>query len=95
MLEKIASLFRYFKSAVPFRLLPALIATLVLIGMLLLPVPAGLDPKAWQLVAIFLTTIVAIILKVMPIGVMALMAIVIVSLSQVTSTSSKGRSPMR
>jgi DASS family divalent anion:Na+ symporter len=41
-------------------------------------------------VAIFLTTIVAIILKVMPIGVMAMMAIVIVSLSQVTSTSSKG-----
>jgi di/tricarboxylate transporter len=54
------------------------------------PCPAGLEPKAWALVAIFLTTIVAIILKVMPIGVMAMMAIVIVSLSQVTSTSSKG-----
>lgn len=90
MFEKIVSMFRYLKAAVPFRLVPALIATLVLIGLLLTPVPAGLDTKAWQLVAIFLTTIVAIILKVMPIGVMALMAIVIVSLSQVTSSSSKG-----
>ena len=90
MFEKIVSMFRYFKSAVPFRVVPALISTLVLTGLLLTPVPAGLDSKAWQLVAIFLTTIVAIILKVMPIGVMALMAIVIVSLSQVTSSSSKG-----
>ena len=43
----------------------------VLVTLLLLPVPEGLKPKAWGLVAIFLTTIVAIILKVMPIGVMA------------------------
>jgi anion transporter len=42
------------------------------------------------MLAIFLTTIVAIILKAMPIGVMALMAMVIVSLSQVTSDTSKG-----
>lgn len=41
MLEKIASLFRYFKSAVPFRLVPALIATAVLFGLLLVPVPEG------------------------------------------------------
>ncbi|MEG2632932.1 MAG: DASS family sodium-coupled anion symporter, partial [Comamonas sp.] len=61
-----------------------------LVALLLIPTPDGLTPKAWGLVAIFLTTIVAIILKVMPIGVMALMAIVIVSLSQVTSNSSKG-----
>jgi DASS family divalent anion:Na+ symporter len=75
---------------VPFRLVPALITTVVLLVLLWLPCPTGLDPKAWALVAIFLTTIVAIILKVMPIGVMAMMAIVIVALSQVTSTSSKG-----
>jgi di/tricarboxylate transporter len=41
MFEKIVSMFRYLKSAVPFRLVPALIATLVLIGLLLTPVPAG------------------------------------------------------
>ncbi len=90
MLKRLQDLFRYFNGAVPFRLVPALIATAVLVTLLLLPCPDGLTPKAWGLVAIFLTTIVAIILKVMPIGVMALMAIVIVSLSQVTSNSSKG-----
>ncbi len=90
MLKRVQDLFRHFNSAVPFRLVPALIATAVLVTLLVLPCPEGLTPKAWGLVAIFLTTIVAIILKVMPIGVMAMMAIVIVSLSQVTSTSSKG-----
>lgn len=81
---------RYLIKAIPFKIVPAAITTAVLFGMLLIPCPDGLTPKAWGLVAIFITTIVAIILKVMPIGVMALMAIVIVSLSQVTSTSSKG-----
>jgi DASS family divalent anion:Na+ symporter len=90
MLAKLKAMFLYFNEVVPFRLVPALITTLVLILLLLTPCPQGLDPKAWHLVAIFLTTIVAIILKVMPIGVMSLMAIVIVSLSQVTSNSSKG-----
>ncbi|WP_445678757.1 DASS family sodium-coupled anion symporter [Radicibacter daui] len=80
----------YFRRTVPFRPMPAAITTLVLVGLLLVPVPDGLTAKSWGLVAIFLTTIVAIILKVMPIGVMAMMAIVIVSLSQVTAaTSSK------
>lgn len=90
MFKTVSELLRHFKEAVPFRLGPAVISTIVLVTLLLLPAPDGLTPKAWALVAIFLTTIVAIILKVMPIGVMAMMAIVIVSLSQVTSTSSKG-----
>lgn len=90
MFSKLAAALRYFNAAVPFRLVPALIATAVLVILLLIPTPAGLEPHAWTLVAIFLTTIVAIILKVMPIGVMALMAIVIVSLTEVTSDSSKG-----
>jgi DASS family divalent anion:Na+ symporter len=90
MFKTVSEMFRHFKEAVPFRLVPAMIASAVLVTLLLLPVPDGLTSKAWGLVAIFLTTIVAIILKVMPIGVMALMAIVIVSLSQVTATGSKG-----
>jgi len=90
MLAKLRAVFRYFDEATPFRLGPALIATAVLVTLLLLPAPAGLAPNAWALVAIFLTTIVAIILKVMPIGVMALMALVVVSLAEVTSDSSKG-----
>ena len=90
MFSKLAAMYRYFVSVVPFRLTPALITTAVLFILLMIPVPQGLKPEAWDLVAIFLTTIVAIILKVMPIGVMAMMAIVIVSLTQVTSNSSKG-----
>ncbi|WER48636.1 DASS family sodium-coupled anion symporter [Cupriavidus sp. WKF15] len=90
MLAKIVAIYRYFMSVVPFRLTPAIISTVVLVTLLLIPPPAGLKADAWDLVAIFLTTIVAIILKVMPIGVMAMMAIVIVSLAQVTSNSSKG-----
>lgn len=90
MIKSLVDMLRYFRDAVPFKIVPAAIATVVLFTLLLIPTPEGLTPKAWGLVAIFLTTIVAIILKVMPIGVMAMMAIMIVSLSQVTSTSSKG-----
>lgn len=90
MLARLNAMFVFFKSSVPFRLQPAIITTIFLIVMLLLPVPEGLTPKAWALLSIFLTTILAIILKVMPIGVMALMAMTIVALSQVTSTSSRG-----
>ncbi len=78
----------YFKEAVPFKFWPAAITTCVLVGLLLVPTPEGLTPKAWSLLAIFITTIVAIILKVMAIGVMAMMAIMIVALSQVTAESS-------
>jgi DASS family divalent anion:Na+ symporter len=90
MFNRLRATFNYFNSVVPFKLPQALITTGVLAILLLVPCPEGLSDKAWGLVAIFLTTIVAIILKVMPIGVMAMMAIVIVALSQVTSTSSKG-----
>ncbi|HHA2453019.1 TPA: anion permease [Stenotrophomonas maltophilia] len=90
MVNRLRAAFNYFNQAVPFKLPQALITTAVLVVLLLLPCPEGLTPKAWGLVAIFLTTIVAIILKVMPIGVMAMMAIVIIALSQVTSSSSKG-----
>ena len=90
MMQSLWRLARDLRAAVPFRIVPALLATAVLVALLLTPTPEGLTPKAWALVAIFLTTIVAIILKVMPIGVMSLMAIVIVSLSQLTSSSSKG-----
>ncbi|SAI70364.1 transporter [Bordetella ansorpii] len=90
MPDRLKAVLAYFQQSVPFRLVPAAITTVFLVFMLLLPVPDGLTPKAWALVAIFLTTILAIILKVMPIGVMAMMAMTIVALSQVTSTSSKG-----
>jgi divalent anion:Na+ symporter, DASS family len=80
---------QFFAQVVPFRLKPAVITTAVLVVLLALPVPAGLTVKAWVLLAVFLTTIVAIIVKVMPIGVIAMMAMTIVALFEVTSTSSK------
>ncbi len=86
---RIKPLLRHIYEAIPFRIVPAIITTIVLFTLLALPVPEGLTDNGWTMLAIFLTTIVAIILKVMPIGVMALMAIVIVSLSKVTSDTSK------
>lgn len=90
MFRKLKAALLHFQKNVPFRIGPALVATIFLLVMLLLPVPEGLTTKAWTLLAIFLTTILAIILKVMPIGVMAMMAMTIVAITQVTSTSSKG-----
>lgn len=86
----VPAVYNYFKGAVPFRIVPAVVTTIFLLTLLALPAPSGLDENGWKMLAIFLTTILAIILKVMSIGVMALMAIVIVSLAQVTSPSSKG-----
>ncbi|MEN8236337.1 MAG: DASS family sodium-coupled anion symporter [Pseudomonadota bacterium] len=40
-----------------------------------LPVPAGLSPKAWHLFIIFLSTIIAIIAKILPMGALTLLAI--------------------
>ncbi|MGF9566257.1 DASS family sodium-coupled anion symporter [Neorhizobium sp. JUb45] len=90
MPTKLTGILTYFKQAVPFRILPAIVTTAFLITLLAIPAPSGLDENGWVMLAIFLTTILAIILKVMSIGVMAIMAIVIVSLAQVTSPSSKG-----
>ncbi len=90
MLQLLNETMRHLRAAVPFRIVPAIVTTLVLAGMLLAPTPTGLTDDGWVMLAIFLTTIVAIILKVMPIGVMALMAMVIVSLAQVTSPTSRG-----
>lgn len=74
---------------VAFRIVPAIITFIVFLVILMLPVPEGLEnPKAWTLVAIFVAVILGIILKVMSIGAMAVIAITVVALSQVTSTSS-------
>lgn len=90
MPTKLTGILNYFKQSVPFRIIPAIVTTAFLLTLLAFPAPSGLDENGWVMLAIFLTTILAIILKVMSIGVMAIMAIVIVSLAQVTSPSSKG-----
>ncbi|WP_145143131.1 DASS family sodium-coupled anion symporter [Roseomonas gilardii] len=85
MADRFRNLLHHFLQAIPFKILPAAVTTAFLLTMLALPVPSGLSANGWTMLAIFLTTILAIILKVMPIGVMALMAIVIVTFSRVTS----------
>jgi len=82
-------MFDKLQEKLPFRLIPALIALGVFFAVLLCPIPEGITPKAWTLLALFAAVILAIILKVMPIGAMSLIAIVAVSLLQVTSDSSK------
>ncbi|MFD2237918.1 DASS family sodium-coupled anion symporter [Aureimonas populi] len=90
MLKSITETVRHLLQAVPFRIVPAFVTTAVLLTLLALPTPGGLSREGWVMLTIFLTTIVAIILKVMPIGVMALMAMVIVSMARVTSPTSSG-----
>lgn len=54
------------------------VAVLGLTGVLawfLIPIPAGLDPKAWHLFIIFIITIVALILQPYPLSVMALVGL--------------------
>ncbi len=51
---------------------------------LVIPLPEGLTPNAWLMLAIFVGTIVAIIGKAMPIGAISVIAISIVAASGVT-----------
>ncbi len=52
-----------------------LVATaLVGLGLWLVPVPAGVEPDAWRLLAIFVATIAGIILRPLPMGAVALVA---------------------
>ncbi|MCB0047543.1 MAG: DASS family sodium-coupled anion symporter [Caldilineaceae bacterium] len=65
----------------------------VLIGLVIwfvIPVPAGVDPNAWHLLAIFVATIAGIIGKAMPIGALAMISIAVVAATQVTSDSPGG-----
>ncbi|MAY71166.1 MAG: C4-dicarboxylate ABC transporter [Halomonas sp.] len=75
-----------------FKPLPALVSvTLGLALWFVVPVPDGVNPEAWHLLAIFVATIAAIIGKTMRIGALAIIAITLVALTGVTNPeSSKG-----
>ena len=60
-------------------------AAAVGIGIWMIPTPEGLDPLAWQLLAIFVFTIVGIVAKALPMGAMA---IVSMTLATITGTLS-------
>lgn len=69
--------------------LPALYRWLIIVAVLLLiwfsPAPEGVDPKAWQLLAIFIATIIGLILQPLPMGAMVLLGITATVLTKVLS----------
>jgi divalent anion:Na+ symporter, DASS family len=72
-------------SLTPVRPWPALVAVAItLVIWFIVPTPAGVTPEAWQLLALFIGTIAAIIGKAMPIGAIAVVAIMLVALTGVT-----------
>ncbi|HCD1616022.1 TPA: DASS family sodium-coupled anion symporter [Serratia marcescens] len=75
----------------PLRPLPSLCALgATLIIWFLIPVPEGVAPNAWQLLALFIGTIIAIIGKAMPIGAVSVIAIALVAVTGVTNPGKPG-----
>ncbi|WP_239374997.1 DASS family sodium-coupled anion symporter [Snodgrassella gandavensis] len=69
-----------------FKPIPAAIALLIsLIIWFAIPVPEGVSPQAWHLLAMFVGVIAAIIGKAMPIGALSIIAIMLVALTGVTA----------
>ncbi|WP_080796607.1 DASS family sodium-coupled anion symporter [Corynebacterium pacaense] len=67
----------------------ALIPLAVGVAIALIPEPAGLEPRAWYMLALFVATIVAIIAKVMPMGAVCLIALTLSGLFNLTPISPK------
>ncbi len=66
---------------------PVRLGAAVVVGVVVwfvVPVPSGVDPNAWHLLAIFVATIFAIIAKAMPIGALSILAIAVVAATRVT-----------
>ena len=69
-----------------FKPLPAAVAAgLALLIWFAVPVPAGVTPQAWHLLAMFVGVIAAIIGKAMPIGALSMVAIMLVAVTGVTN----------
>lgn len=74
----------------PFKPIPTILALMIaLLIWFVIPVPMGVDPKAWHLLAVFVGTIVAIIGKALPIGAIAMISITVVALTGVTADTPK------
>lgn len=73
------------------KLIPGAISVgLALLIWFVVPVPDGVSVNAWNLLALFVGTVVAIIGKVMPIGALAILAITLVAITGVTNDSPSG-----
>ena len=67
-----------------FKPIPAAVAVVLTLILWVIPAPEGVAPNAWHLLALFIGVIAGIIGKAMPIGAMAVLAMTIVALLQVT-----------
>jgi DASS family divalent anion:Na+ symporter len=74
------------------QLIPLL--TTVAIGLIIwfIPAPAGVKPEAWHLLAIFLATIIGIILKAASMGTLCMMAIALVAMTGVLAPGNPAKS---
>ena len=70
----------------PIKPIPALVAVaLTLIIWFIIPTPEGVSENAWQLLALFVGTIAAIIGKALPIGAISIISISLVAITGVTN----------
>jgi DASS family divalent anion:Na+ symporter len=75
----------------PLRPVPTLVAVTVTLALwFFIPPPASVEPNAWQLLALFIGTIIAIIGKAMPIGAVSIIAIALVAVTGVTNPGKPG-----
>ena len=74
------------------QLIPLLITVAVGLIIWFIPAPAGVKPEAWHLLAIFLATILGIILKAASMGTLCMMAIALVALTGVLAPGNPGKS---
>lgn len=71
---------------VPVKPIPALVSiVLILLIWFVIPAPEGVSENAWQLLALFVGTIAAIIGKALPIGAVSVIAISLVAVTEVTN----------
>ncbi len=70
----------------------SIITLIVGIAVWFVPVPSGLSLEAWHLFAIFISTILGIILKAAPMGTMCMIAVAVTAFTQVLAPESAGDS---
>jgi DASS family divalent anion:Na+ symporter len=74
------------------QLIPLLITVAIGLIIWFIPAPAGVKPEAWHLLAIFLATIIGVILKAASMGTLCMMAIALVALTGVLAPGNPARS---
>lgn len=83
------------KSSLGFKPIPTLIAIALAVAIILIPTPDGVTPQAWNLLALFVGVIAAIIGKAMPIGAISIIAITLVAVTGITVTDGKADAAMK